>query len=654
MRARIIAIGAGGGAYLIVGVFIAGWLAAAIFQLVNRQLPHGISFDSWLWYWQEYSAIPRQRQYLQFSAGLALLLVFLVPMLAGLRAMHRPRATHGDARFARPREIRKAGLYTRDRGIIVGQHRGRYLVYGGQQFVLLAAPTRSGKGVGVVIPNLLNFPDSAVVLDIKQENWTITSSYRREHGQAVYLFNPFAEDRRTHRWNPFDLVNEDPMLRTGDLLAIGQALYPSDARVDSFWNEQARNLFLGLALYLFETPALPKTFGELLRQSSGKGQPVKTYLQEILAARATGKDALSPTCRDALQRFASTSDNTLSGILATFNAPLTIFANPIVDAATSASDFDIREVRRKRMTIYVGIQPNRLADAALLVNLLFSQLINVNTKTLPENDPTLRFQCLLILDEFTAIGKVGILAKSVAYLAGYNLRLLPIVQSIAQLQSVYGEADARTFVTNHAMQIVFAPREQRDAREYSEMLGFFTETGTSRSVTRPHGLSNNLGSRSENTSEHARALMLPQELKEMDAMQEIIFLESTRPILARKVRYYDDPTFTARLMPAIDVDPLDLEGHQAKVEGRKRALGPNEVVQLERLVMRTALPPLDDSQNPSHASLAQCVQVWHANLTFTPADDEKTASAAGEQAAGQIILDEINRIEVAQVAGIRA
>ncbi|KVW76230.1 type IV secretory system conjugative DNA transfer family protein [Burkholderia ubonensis] len=466
--------------------------------------------------------------------------------------------------------------------IVVGVWRGRYLRFAGQQFVLLAAPARSGKGVGVVIPNLLSFPDSVVVLDVKQENYAATAGFRRAHGQDVYLFNPFAEDGRTHRYNPLSAIS-DGLFRVGDILAIGYALYPPGGH-DDFWKDQARNLFLGIVLLLCEwrdarrvgkgtsIPDFPVTMGEVLRQSSGNGMPVKTYLQRALVQH---RDLLSGPCVDALNRFLSNDDKVLASVLATFNAPLTIWANPIVDAATSANDFDLRDVRRRRMSIYIGITPDHLSEAALLVNLVFSQLVNLNTKQLPEADPTLIFQCLLLLDEMTAIGKIHIIARAVAYMAGYNLRLLSIVQSIAQLESVYGRADARTFITNHAMQILYAPREQKDANDYSEMLGTFTDQ--SRSVSCPNAFFGGRGGSSESVSEQRRPLLLPQELKELGRDKEIILLENTKPILADKICYWRDPAFASRVVAAPSVPAMNMAHFSAVVERRVRDVHPDEI-----------------------------------------------------------------------------
>lgn len=648
-----IAIGVGILAYLVAGFFAAEYAAGAAYFLVNKTAPANIGPDTWHLYWHWYSGDPIQRKRLQLAAGVAALLVYGLPLLIYAATRGGGRSLHGDARFARSSEVRKAGLHN-EKGIIVGKYEGRYLIYGGQQFVLLAAPTRSGKGVAIVLPNLLNYSGSVVVLDIKLENFKYTSKFRAQHGQKVFLFNPFAEDGQTHRWNPLDGISRNKNFRVGDVLAVGQALYPSADTKDGFWNDSARNLFLGLTLYLLDTPGLPCTLGELLRQSSGKGKPIKDYLQDLMFSRVNGNNALSEECLDALNRFCATSENTMASILATFNAPLTIFANPIVDAATSASDFDVTAVRKRLMSIYIGIQPNRLSDASLLVNLFFSQLINLNTKQLPADNPELKHPCLLILDEFTAIGKVGVIAKSVAYIAGYNIRLLPIIQSISQLESVYGEKDTRTFVTNHALQILYPPREQKDANEYSEMLGYLTEKAVSTGESRPRAWGgNSAGSNSENVSDQRRALMLPQELKEMGQDKEIIIAENTKPILCEKARYFTDDSFLDRLKTVsptlkamgkkrpnqaqletvafvrgelcVAVPKVDVDLHKAKMEARTRSLQQGEPIDPSRLVVAGKLPGFANQDEPTFEEAQAVNDKYFESLLWT----QEPASGSG-------------------------
>lgn len=482
------------------------------------------------------------------------LLVAGVPMFLLLRPA-RP-ATHGRARFANALDLARRGLFTRSgHGIVVGRWFGRLLRLDGQQSVLLAAPTRSGKGVGVVVPNLLEYRGSVVVLDIKQENFALTSGWRRAQGQAVYLFNPFAEDRRTHRWNPLSYVSTEPLQRVSDLQGIANLLYPDAGAEQKFWTSQARNAFLAFALYLFDhyeaqrRDGMPDelqlfpTIGRVFRLSSPEGVPARQHLQDLAARPFLGEHA-----RRAFGNLLSQAEETFASILGSFREPLNPWIDPVLDAATSGNDFLLDDLRRRPMTIYVGVQPHRLAEARPLLNLFFSQLINLNTRVLPRDDPSLGQQCLLLMDEFTALGRVEILATAMAYMAGYNLRLLPVIQSMAQLDAVYGKDVARAIVTNHAMQVVFAPREQQDANDYSEMLGYTTLRR--RSLTR--GRRRRDVSRSE--SEERRALMLPQELKAMGPKREILFCEGmAHPVRCGKIRFYAERRYRARLLPAAPV-----------------------------------------------------------------------------------------------------
>ncbi|MEX3845537.1 type IV secretory system conjugative DNA transfer family protein [Paraburkholderia sp. BR10882] len=514
-------------------------------------------------------------------------------------------------------------------GIIVGYHkRLGYLVYYGQQFVLLAAPTRSGKGVGIVIPNLLTYPDSVVVLDLKLENFKYTSKVRAAHGQKVFLFAPFSEQGITHRWNVFDAVMSfPPHLRIGEVMSIGEVFWPSRVEAKTkFFHDSARNLFLALSLYLMETPGLPLTLGEIFRQGSGAGRPIKQYVQEVLRTRATNSaagPALSPDCVDAFNRFLSIPDNTLGNVTATFNAPLLVFANPVVDAATSASDFDLASVRSQRMSIYFGVTPNRLDDAAQLINLFYSQLIKLNMRELPKDNPALKYQCAMFLDEAAAVGKIGIIDQSNAYIAGYNMRLVTIIQSVAQLQrdDMYGKDGARTLVTNHGMQILYPPREQADAREYSEMLGYFTAVQRSRGRSTGKGVTKNNGQ-----TEQKRALMMPQELREMSQKEEIIIAENCKPIRCEKAFFYKDrafidllkahsPTLAALGDRVPDQDQLELAALELRELSAPVPRIDIEAMWAQRLQARMALPELREV-TPDEIALLKAEDIANADEIF--------------------------------------
>lgn len=544
-------------AALLAGIYLSGWLALFLLQLDTQSL----SWNTYLGYWQALD-LPAYRPYSQkihlagyIGLGVPVLLWFGLLLLL---SKSKGPSIHGDARFGTGADLSRLGMFKPAiNGILVGKFGGQLVRLPGQQFVILAAPTRSGKGVGIVIPNLLDYGESIVVLDIKQENYELTSGWRAQQGQEVYLFNPFAEDRKTHRWNPLTYVSTDPAFRVSDLMSIAAMLYPDGAADQKFWVSQARNAFMAFSLYLFEKwendgkHGLPeqvrtaRTLGQIYQLSSGNGLDLcKSY--ENMAA----SPFLSGNAQSAFSNLLSQAAETFASILGTFKEPLNAWINPVLDAATSADDFLLTDVRKKKITIYIGIQPNKLAESRLIVNLFFSQLINVNTKELPQNNPQLKHQCLLLMDEFTSIGKVDIIASAVSYMAGYNMRLLPIIQSMAQLDATYGKEVARTLITNHALQIIYAPREQQDANDYSDMLGYTTVR--KQNVTRGRETS-----RSE--SEERRALMLPQELKAMGPDTEVFLYEGLpHPVKCDKIRYYQDKYFTQRLLEKAAVPTLSI------------------------------------------------------------------------------------------------
>ena len=609
-------------AIVIIGI---PWASGVTFLHVNGADPALAGPFSIIEYWKLYAH--SSEKFVRVSVQLCAIgpWALLAGFIGWAVIAKQNRPLHGAARFANTAEIRKAGLLDPkgglDKTILVGKKNGRYLTYGGYQFVILAAPTRSGKGVGIVVPNCLNYSDSLVVLDIKGENFDITSGFRAKHGQKVYLVAPFDEAGVTHRYNPLEYISDDPAQRLGDIDAIGTALYSGGNQNDKFWSENAKDLFRGLCLFVLERKDLPKTFGEILRQASGKGKPLKEYIfEELKKAQDTGHP-FSNACIDCLNRVLSNSENTLAGIVATFGTPLLIFQNPRVDLATSANDFDLREVRRERMSIYFKMPPNKLKEGSVLVNLFFDQLLNLNTRVLPSQDKTLKQQCLVLLDEMTSIGKVAMIAQAVSYMAGYNMRLLTIIQNKSQLEDVYGKAGALTLLSNHALMVMYAPSPtvQSDAQEYSEMLGY--ETVKSRSRT------SSMQSSSTSTSDQRRALMLPQEIRELGQTREIVSLENCKPILCDKIRYYEDPDFTCRAhLPPPSIPKQDIDTFIAKIENRTRPMTAGEMAAPSEAAAKVVLEGLQElpqsavawGQDEVESFVDFDVQAALSSLTFAP------------------------------------
>jgi len=628
------AVGAGVVTYIAAASLAVLYGSAALYQVFHKQKPHDLSIGTSLDNLREKADDPKEHKKVLISIGFPAGLLFLVAPMLMLGLGGSRRELFGSARFASRPEITKSGLLG-GKGIILGKYLGRFLMLAGSLSVMLSAPTRSGKGVSVVVPNCLNWPDSLVVLDVKPELARLTAGFRAKHGQKIWVWAPFAEDGRTHGYNPLAYIRTAYRFVVGDALAIAQIIYPTPTNASGssvFFAETARNLFLGLTLYLVETPELPRTIGEVLRQASGNGNPVKAYLQGLIDERASSDRPLSDKCVNALMRFLNTSDDVLTSILSTVNAPLLVFEDALVDAATSHNDFLLTNLRRERMTVYVQVPIPRLADAAVLLNLFYAQLLNLNTDQLPEHNSALKYQVLMINDEFTTMGRVNAFSRGIGYIAGFGLRCLTVVQSRAQIDSTYGKDDSRNFVTNHGAELMFAPKDQRDANEYSEALGHFTDKSESkgRSSSGKSG-----SSQSSNTSVAKRPLLYPQEFKEIGLHKSVLMVENVRPIMADKICYYTDPVFMPRLMAPPTIPLIDLELHRARVERRIRAALPGELFTIDQIAMDfSSLPDLNAGATPEEMAAfvgAVLNQMRAERPAETAADSPEPAPSASQE-----------------------
>ncbi len=504
------------------------------------------------WFWRH-----RRHPEIQLWAAIGVSVAALALGALFMLTLWPRRPLHGAAHWGGAADLRRAGLFA-ETGVVIGRAHGRYLVSDAQSHVLTYAPTRAGKGVGLVIPTLLAWPGSAVVLDIKRENWAATAGYRRACGQTVHLFDPLAVDGRTSRFNPLGHVDRrDPIQALDELQRIGLMLFPGHDHADPFWSEAARTGFLGVGLMAAADPQRPFTLGEILRLLTQDDPRVR-----LPAIIRDGEDrglTYHAVCIAAVNDFCAASENTFASIRQTITARMGLWLHPGVDAATAASDFDLADVGRGGLSIYLGATPDNMQRLAPLYALFFQQLIDRNTRTLPDRRTP---RTLVLLDEFARLGPAPVLAKAFAYAAGYQLRLMAVIQSPSQLRGLYGADLAEEIMTNCGLEVVFAPRALVVAQALSERLG--AQTVTARARSRPSGLT--AGRRSLTLTDQRRPLLLPQELLNLPKDQLVILADGHPPLRGRRLTYYRDRRFKARaaLLPPQPPSCTSSTGHPAE------------------------------------------------------------------------------------------
>jgi type IV secretion system protein VirD4 len=518
-----------------------------------------LKMPQFVWYYRDDPRVVKA-----MAGGLACGLTLLVGLVYALWARGAP--LHGAARFANERELKRHGFRSAS-GIVVGRKGGRFLTFGGSEHVLVEAPTRSGKGTGIVIPNLLTWAGSVVVLDVKRENYDASAGFRTHYGQQVFLFNPTDRQGRTARYNPLAYIDRtDPDDVIIELQKIATMLFTTPERGEAFWANGARTGFAGVGAWLAETSDEPLTMGAIYRHLA-EGD-ARSFFKKELANPELG---LSTGCRTALNDFAGGSDNSFADIKKTITNVLDLWLNPLVDAATATSDFDLRDLRKRHISIYLGVSPDELDRIAPLYNLLFQQLIDLNVRELPNH--TTPVPVLVILDEFARLGRASVIASAFSYVAGYGIRLLPVIQSRSQLRGVYGEHVADEIVANCGVEVAFTPKELRVANELSDRIGYIGQDSVTKSVT----LNGWLANRSKSIAEQRRALMLPQELMQFPSTKLILLRGGIPPILGTKIFYYKKRFFKKRVFPPPEVLALEKRNRETPAPPPFRDMTPEEL-----------------------------------------------------------------------------
>lgn len=451
--------------------------------------------------------------------------------------------TYGSARWAVRRDLVRAKLLGDD-GVFLGAWKGDYLRHAGPEHVLAFAPTRSGKGVGLVIPTLLSWTGSCVVHDIKGENWQLTSGWRSKLGPCI-RFDP--TDRMSPRHNPLLEVRKGDF-EVRDVQNIADILVDPEGSAErrDHWDKTGYALLVAVILHVL--------YAEEDKSLAGCARflahPERTLFQTIERMRTThhlagpdGKGRVHPKVAEGARAMLSKSENERSGVLSTTLTLLEVYTDPVIAHLTSASDWGVMDLVSADLpvSLYLVVPPSDISRTRPLIRLILNQIGRRLTEELP--GPS-RGKLLMMLDEFPALGRLDFFETALAFLAGYGIRAFLITQSLNQIEKAYGPNNS--ILDNCHVRVAFATNDDRTAKRISDALGTKTELRSQKNYT-GHRLSPWLSHMMVSRQETQRALMTPGEVMQMPQGNEVIMISGAPPILAKKLRYFKDRNFTERV-----------------------------------------------------------------------------------------------------------
>ncbi|MFC3069409.1 type IV secretory system conjugative DNA transfer family protein [Phenylobacterium soli] len=458
-----------------------------------------------------------------------------------LRYERQTGDVHGSARFADHGRIRRTLAI--DDGLIVGREDrgdGRLLRHDGPSHLLTIAPTRSGKGVGAIIPNLLTLDRSVLCVDPKGENTRVTYEARARAG-PVHVLDPFGVcEVPSAGYNPMDLLDPASPDVGDDAALLAEALvYDPPAHVgEAHWNEEAKALIAGLMLHVICTkPAAERTLAavrDLLTDSPDEFDATLAAMQ-----KSEGAGGL---VRRAANRHLGKSDREAAGVLSSAQRHTHFLDSARINGCMARSDFRFADLKAEKHTVFLVLPPERLDTYARWLRLLVVQALH----ELARAPSKLNTPVLFLLDEFAALGRLEPVERAFGLMAGYGVQLWPILQDMHQLWSVYGEQRAGTFLSNAGLVQIFNVADIETATWLSRWIGAATvayETAGTSSSRAPNQL---LATHGTSTTQHLvrRELLTPDEVMRLDRSLEILLRPGEPPIVARKVRYFEDPEFT--------------------------------------------------------------------------------------------------------------
>ncbi|MBV2142968.1 conjugal transfer protein TraG [Falsochrobactrum sp. TDYN1] len=521
-------------------------LGAPWFELAGLPIHYPPAFFWWWFSFDAYApAIFVEGGIIAVSGGfLAIAAAIFMSIIRAREA--RNVATYGSARWAEDREIRAAGLLGPD-GVLLGRYDRDYLRHDGPEHVLCFAPTRSGKGVGLVVPTLLTWPASAIVHDIKGENWTLTAGFRAKHGR-VLLFDP--TNARSSAYNPLLEVRQGEW-EVRDVQNIADILVDPEGSLDkrNHWEKTSHSLLVGAILHVLYAEK-DKTLAGVANFLSDPRRPVEATLRAMMDMPHLGEAGVHPVIASSARELLNKSENERSGVLSTAMSFLGLYRDPVVARVTARCDWRIADLvgSRQPVTLYLVVPPSDINRTKPLIRLILNQIGRRLTEELTTSGK--RHRLLLMLDEFPALGRLDFFESALAFMAGYGIKGLLIAQSLNQIERAYGPNNA--ILDNCHVRVSFATNDERTAKRVSDALGTATELRDSTNYA-GHRLAPWLGHLMVSRQETARPLLTPGEIMQLPPTDEIVMVAGTPPIRATKARYFEDARLQERILTPPDL-----------------------------------------------------------------------------------------------------
>jgi type IV secretion system protein VirD4 len=479
--------------------------------------------------------------------------------------------TYGSARWATVFDVNRAGLF-KSAGVFLGQIGRKYLRHEGPEHVMAFAPTRSGKGVGLVVPTLLSWTHSAVIHDIKGENWQLTAGWRSRFSHCL-LFNP--TDTASAAYNPLLEVRRG-LHEVRDVQNIADILVDPEGALErrNHWEKTSHALLVGAILHVLYAGE-DKTLRGVANFLS---DPARTFDQTLFSMMSTPhvEGVPHPVVASAAREVLNKSENERSGVLSTAMSFLGLYRDPTVATVTSRCDWRIEDLVRAEhpMSLYLVVPPSDISRTKPLIRLILNQIGRRLTESLEVKGGDLkRRQVLLMLDEFPALGRLDFFESALAFMAGYGLRSFLIAQSLNQIEKAYGPNNS--ILDNCHVRVAFATNDERTAKRISDALGTATELRAQRNYA-GHRLSPWLGHLMVSRQETARPLLTPGEVMQLPFEDEVVMVSGSPPIRAAKLKYYEDTNFTSRVLP-----PPELKGEVYRDKPAARSNDWSQLVTLE-------------------------------------------------------------------------